>query len=411
MALAAWSTKAWAMPNFARKEGVACTVCHTTIPRLTEYGFQYRKAGFRDPGEIGNSSETKLVNVLAARIQIRYDAKHRDDAGKTTNSNQLTFHEFTFYPLSGSFGKYYGSLVEMSILGEDFVEIENAYFRYSRGNDEAWFSARGGIFHPFEGYGASDRPYSLSRPFIQGVTANQNGSTFFKPWGFDQAGVEVAYVHDRTSISGTLFNGIFVADDEGNYKAFPAAGGKLTKSSGFEKTNSKDFQVFLNQILGENGSGLSFYYYHGSTDLPIPGTPPEDFSRDASFGNDFYRAALYGSYRVMPNLEFQGAFQYGQDHFFDVATESSDNTFNSKGFFGEVDVPVNENLALGGRYDWFDSSDLRGDNARRGFTAFANAPFNDGLQFIAQFQHIAQERFGKADLKDDNFQLRLIWIF
>lgn len=83
--------------------------------------------------------------------------------------------------------------MELSTSNEDFFEIENAYFRYTRGDSIQSISARVGIFHPFEGFGASDRPFSLSRPLFQTQVANQNGSTFFTPWNFDQSGLEVEY--------------------------------------------------------------------------------------------------------------------------------------------------------------------------------------------------------------------------
>ena len=42
-----------AMPNFARKTGMPCSGCHTVIPRLNEFGYKYRVAGFRLPDDIG----------------------------------------------------------------------------------------------------------------------------------------------------------------------------------------------------------------------------------------------------------------------------------------------------------------------------------------------------------------------
>jgi hypothetical protein len=402
---------AQSMPQFARKYGVPCAMCHTTIPRLNEYGYNFRKAGFRLPEEIGKPTKTEIGDTFAARIQGRYDLKRRDDAGKETNSNQLTLHEVTLYPLSASFGNHYGSLMELSILGEDFVEIENAYFRYTAGKPDSFFSGRVGIFHPFEGYGASDRPYTLSRPLFQTVAANHNQSTFFTPWNFDQAGLELAYVHKRTSVSATVFNGLVVKDDEGSFKAFPAAGGELQKTAGFKKTNAKDLQLFLGQMLKADGSGVSAYYYTGAMDLPIPGTAADDFGPGTSFANTYYRAALYANFRVHPKVELQGAYQLGQDHYYDAAAGSSSARFKSKGFFGEVDLPVASKLTLGGRYAWFDPSDLKDKNDRNAITVFGNVPLEDGLQAIAEYQHLQQHRGQTADLKDDNFQVRVIWIW
>jgi len=400
-----------AMPNFARKYNVDCAVCHTTIPRLNGVGLDFRKAGFRNPEEIGKDVKTKFVDTLAARIQMRYDYKDRKDAGKSTVTNQLTFHEVTLYPLSAAFGPNLGSLMELSIANEDFVEIENAYLRYVAGRSDAWFSARLGIFHPFEGYGASDRPYSISRPFLQTNAANHNGSTLFTPWGFDQSGLDVAYAFKQTSISATVFNGLVVKNDEGAFKAFPAAGGELQKAKGFRNTNAKDFQLTLTRALKDDGSGLTLYYYNGAIDLPIPGTAPDDFGAATSWSDPFYRFAAYANYRVHPKVDLQAAYQWGQDHFYDPVRRSKAGTFKSRGYFGEVDADLNAHLTVGARYDWFDPSDRKAGNEKRGFTLFANAPMNNGVQAIAEYQHVQQKRGTAPDLKDDNFQIRFIWIF
>src|SRR5437763_4330404 len=66
-----------AMPLFARKYGVPCSTCHSTIPRLNETGYKFRAAGFRMPEEIGKSDEKKfeLGDFFAARAQARYDTQ------------------------------------------------------------------------------------------------------------------------------------------------------------------------------------------------------------------------------------------------------------------------------------------------------------------------------------------------
>jgi len=411
------------IPAFARKEGVACAVCHTTVPHLNEYGFNYRKAGFRDPGDIGKElPEFNFADVFSARVQARYDVKHRDFGNNnTTTTNQLQLHEITLYPASGSFGKHYGSLFEMSFAGEDFVELENAYLRYVWGTEDAFWSARLGLFHPFEGYGGSDRPFSLSRPLFQGATSNNGmGSTFFKMWGFDQAGAELAYVKGRTSASVTLFNGIFVANDEGAFKAFPASGGHLTKKAGFTNDDSKDVQLFLNQIIDENGSGVSLYYYFGQSDLPATNNPAA-FSPGSAFENDFHRVAGYGSYAFSPKAEAMGGFAWGQDHFIpnsnlailNTAEVTGDalDTFNSIGFFGEADFHPTDITTVGGRFDWFDPSSDVDNNEVWAATGFANVPLNDGFQVIVEAKHKQTKVGANADdFKDDSFQVRMIWI-
>src|SRR5213596_2830197 len=99
------ATPGWAMPNFARQTSMSCDGCHTVIPRLSEDGFQFCKAGFRMPSDLGKRMEISFGHVFAARIQGRYDLKHRDDSGTKSTNSQITLHEITLYPLSGAFGK------------------------------------------------------------------------------------------------------------------------------------------------------------------------------------------------------------------------------------------------------------------------------------------------------------------
>lgn len=413
LAGAALAAPARAMPNFARKYGMACTACHSTIPRLNEFGYEFRRAGYRLPTEIGTEAEMKFENTFAARIQPVLNYVRHNDGVITTETAQLTFQEVTLYPLSAAFGKYFSSLTELSLLSEDFMEIENAYVRYTRGGATQAVSARVGIFHPFEGYGASDRPFSLSRPLFQTVAANHNGSTYFTPWNFDQSGLELAYARGRTSVAAAVFNGLVVLDDGGAFKAFPAAGGNLTRVTGFAGRNSKDVQLFVNQMLKDDGSGISGYYYYGAVDLPKPGTAPSAFAAGTSFNNRFYRAAVYGSWMLLPQVGVQGGYQWGRDHWYNTTTSDATGTFNSSGFFGEVYAPLTPNLTSGLRYDWFRPSTAAGDtsNARTAITLYANVPLNNGLQFIGEYQHATQKRPALSQLTDDKFQIRVIWIW
>jgi hypothetical protein len=42
-----WATPAHAIPAFARKYGVRCTVCHEAWPVLSDFGRQFRDNGYR----------------------------------------------------------------------------------------------------------------------------------------------------------------------------------------------------------------------------------------------------------------------------------------------------------------------------------------------------------------------------
>ena len=211
-----------AMPMFARKYNVDCTTCHTAIPRLNEKGYKFRAAGFRMPEEIGQPQETKfeLGNYFSARLQARYDAQATNQPngaavanvlggvpGPRIQTNSLSYQESTLYPLTGSWGKYFGSLVELSVSPEDFFEVENAYVRFTKGNENNFFTVRGGVFHPFEGFGASDRPFSNARPLFQTTPISAGGRAIpyvYQSWGLDEVGVEAGGEISKFSLRAAM---------------------------------------------------------------------------------------------------------------------------------------------------------------------------------------------------------------
>jgi len=397
------------MPMFARKYKLECNVCHTIVPRLTETGFNFRAAGFRMPEEIGKKDEKETFNFNVGdydslRLQARYDLSRTDNAGATSTTNQLTHFEITLYPLTGAFLSNYSSLFEISLAPGESAEVENAYGRGNWKAGAGQFSARLGIFHPFEGYGASDRPITISRPLLQATAANFNQSTFFTPWNFDEAGLEVGYTINRSAFRATLFNGLTFSEEENT--ATPATGlsGNDSKVKGRPSYNSKDYQLFFNQILTDNGGGISLYYYSGVLDLPVTGSDPVTF-----FKNGYERYAVYASYPIGPVL-LLGSYQEGKEDTFTAAAGYGPRN-KIQGYFGEADVIPNPHWGVALRYDDFDPSTSIDNNKIDAFTVAVNGAMNNGLQAIAQYQHTRTQQITQADNKVDAFQIRFIWIW
>lgn len=404
------------MPMFSRKYQVACAYCHTVIPKLTEAGYQFRAAGFRTPEEIGKRDEKETFKFMVAdydsvRLQTRYDLSRTDNAGVVTTTNQLTHFEITLYPLTGAFLGNYSSLFEISLAAGESPEAENAYGRGNWKVGPGHFSARLGIFHPFEGYGASDRPITIGRPLFQTTGGNFNQPTFFTPWtspttggSFDQAGLELGYTVNRSSIRATLFNGLSFSDEEGTVVPATGLSGSDSKVRGRPSYNSKDVQFLLTQILTDNGGGVTLYYYNGKLDLPVVGSNNEVF-----FQNSFERYALYASYPVGPALLLGGYLEGKDDTFTSSAGYGPRNKV--KGYFGEVDVIAADLLGFAGRYDSFDPSDLKSANRRTRYTVAANKAMGNGLQAIAEYANTKLEQGTRGDRKDSAFQIRFIWIW
>ena len=59
--LIAGAGKAWAIPAFARKYQTSCVTCHTIFPKLTPFGEQFRRNGYRFPGVDSDATKAEPV--------------------------------------------------------------------------------------------------------------------------------------------------------------------------------------------------------------------------------------------------------------------------------------------------------------------------------------------------------------
>lgn len=466
-----------AMPNFARKLGVPCQTCHSTIPRLNEIGYKFRAAGFRLPEMIGKSEEQKfeLGDYFSARLQARYDTQMTNQPngaavanvinnvpGPRTTTNSFSFMEATLYPLTGAWGKYFGSLSELSTSPEDVFEIENAYVRFVFGKSDRFFTSRVGIFHPWEGFGASDRPFSNVRALFQTVpiSASGRGIPFvFQPWGLDEAGVEVGTDIKKLSLRAAVLNGTLMRweGDPNSFLPFPAqtgpwkganqSTGHLTKPFDSPAHNTPDFSANATYILHSEGGGISLLYYHGNIATPthcLDGTPigktnlitgdqcgvagasttapfgtvgntDFDFSRATAFRNNFDRLALYASYPIGKHFVPQAGFQFGRDTIpidpanFPVVPGLK--KFDSKGAFVEGVFTLSQYLTAGVRYDWYKPKYAASTfNTQWAVTPYVNIPLQNGFQIIAEYQHRDFQLNASNHRQNDTFQARIIFI-
>ncbi len=466
-----------AMPNFARKYGVPCSTCHTTIPRLNETGYKFRAAGFRLLEEIGKSEEQKfeLGDYFAARLQARYDYQATNQPnsapvanviggipGTRTTTNGVSFQEYTLYPLTGSWGKYFGSLAELSTSPEDVFEIENAYFRFVNGKSDRFFTARIGIFHPWEGFGASDRPFSNARPFFQTVPISAGGRGIpyvFQPWGLDEAGLEIGEDIEKLSLRVAVLNGTLIRweEDANSFLPFPAQTGPwkganqatsaLTKPFNSPGHSTPDFSANATYILHPDGGGISLIYYRGNVATPThctdgtaigktnastgevcgvtgastaspfgaAGNVDFDLTSATAFRNNFDRVAFYASYPIGKHFLPQGGFQYGRDTIPVNAgafpTVPTLKHFDSKGAFVDGSYTIGDYVTAGTRYDWYKPKYAAATfNTQWAVTPYVNIPLQNGFQIIAEYQHRDFQLSTSQHRKNDTFQARVIFI-
>lgn len=458
-----------AMPNFSRKLGVACTTCHTTIPALNRTGYKFRAAGFRLPTDIGKEEDKKfdLGDAFAARIQSRFDSQATNGpngapitncpggvCGPRTTTNAFSFMEATLYPLTGSWGKYFASESELSVSPEDVFEIENAYVRFVKGNENSFFTARLGIFHPWEGFGASDRPYSNGRTLFQNAPISAGGRAIpyvFQSWGLDEAGAEIGGDFKNLSLRAAILGGTLIRwNEEANaFLPFPAQTGPwkganqavaaLGKPYNAIAHNTPDFSANATYLLHEDGGGVSLIYYHGNVATPTRctdgtaigqknaatgdtcgvtsagdiGNTAFDFTEAGAFQNNFDRVAVYGSYPLGKYFMPMAGFMYGRDDAPVSPTTFPANaalqTQNSHGAFLDGVLRINEHFTTGVRYDQFDPNTAK-SNLQWAVTPYMNIPLNNGFQLIAEYQHRDFQIDAAHNRQNDTFQVRVIFI-
>jgi hypothetical protein len=463
------AARADAMPMFARKYSVGCGYCHTTIPRLNETGFKFRAAGFRLPETLGKPQPEKkfeLGDSFSARIQSRFDSQATNQpngapitncpsniCGPRTTTSAFSFMEATIYPLTGSWGEHFGSLSELSVSPEDFFEVENAYVRGVAGNEKNFFTSRVGVFHPWEGFGASDRPFSNARTLFQTSPISGGGRAIpyvFQPWGLDEVGAEVGGELNKLSLRAAVLGGTFMRwDEEANtFLAFPAqtgpwkganqavaALGKPVTSIGH---NSVDFSANAQYLLHPEGGVISLVYYRGTVATPTHctdgtaigskntttgvacgvssagdvGNTDFDFTEASAFQNNFDRVAVYGSYPLGKFLPMAG-YQFGRDDIpvspTTFPTNAAMDKFNSTGAFAEGTYSIGQYITAGVRYDHFHSNTAK-LNTQWAVTPYVNIPLQNGFQIIAEYQHRDFQLDATNNRQNDTFQVRVIFI-
>jgi len=220
----------------------------------------------------------------------------------------------------------------------------------------------------------------------------------------------VGYTYRGFNVPGTIFNGVFVREDNGELHAFPFQGGALNRSSGDPNLNAKDFQVFGNQFIGDHGA-ISAYYYHGTVTIPILDTP----APVAPWTDHFDRVALYATVPVVRKFSILGGAMYGWDTRFDnIAGTSTNDRVSSFGWFDEAYARYNDYLGGSVRYDFFDPSRGTKYDVVHAVTAAVSASLVNGahaVRSILEYQYRNAETSATASRIDHNLQLRVIYIF
>lgn len=345
-----------AMPQFARKYKMPCSGCHDAgaFPRLNDVGYKFRRAGFRMPENIGKDelSDFELSDYFSARVQADSTTDLSSQSGSTMQSSNTFSGELNFYALTGSFQRYFATETELAVAPGEGTEVENAYARAVYGDENLWFEARAGIFHAFEGLGASDRSIGPSRPLIFDLTPNQNQDTLMRMVELNRIGAELGVQWRNTSLSLEVLNRAHteVADS-----------GLSPMATSTDTGGGKDVILVANHILGTR-SGLSAYWAHGEVALPVDTDGFAAGTSTDTWNNKYDKFGAFAS-GGGSRLLFLGGVQLGYDQALDMSTgTASRSRFRSFGGFVEANVGLMPWATGYLRADYFDPSTSVSDN-------------------------------------------------
>jgi hypothetical protein len=214
---------AQAIPAFARKYNVNCTVCHTAPPILNGFGQRFLENGYQLPGtedggivgkrklgevtldEISNYLSFRLVGNVVNHWTFKRQNPPGADAGVAENKTELTFPEGFTLLAGGTVAKNIGFMVEV---GHDVAEggtaVERGFVTVNNIVTHNLAHLRIGKFDP-GGFSS----YATVRQQLGEVGESQSSSCgTFAACPFNRAGL-------APSAFATKFYGLY--DRSGNY--------------------------------------------------------------------------------------------------------------------------------------------------------------------------------------------------
>jgi hypothetical protein len=336
-----------AIPEFTRKYGFNCNMCHAGFTKLNDFGQRFRDNGYQIPGQQG-----KEKNVFEGGLPVALRLPLGFTYYNTDNGSASSFNLFGFDLLAAgvlhknvSFLLIYTPRIDIpagSYLGPDSLSsnlsqpgsLESASLLFSNIIKNA-LNIRIGRFEPAYHVMSSKRSYYLMQPYeIYSMTTPNNSYVFDD----NQIGIE-ATGHFRFGIkyAAGIVNG---------------TGGNP------DNNNKKDIYLNLMQNVGKGdgqsaGQRIGIFGYYGWQPLTLPGnliSPDGNTNGDNS--KTYYRYGATGSFNWQ-TFSLLAMYMKGVD---DKAFNTLDPTenYNYSGGFLELDYTgmMNNRLVASGIYNW-----------------------------------------------------------
>jgi len=335
-ALAGLAPSSRAVPVFARKYGFNCTMCHSSYPRLNDFGQRFRRNGYRIPGR---ESVEKMVYEAQAPFAMRTSAGYNSETYRNlpdaTDVSQFQLNGLDVLsagllgPNAGYFAVYTPEIKGARGVAPQTGMLESANVILTAKNT-TWFTARIGRFEP--AYAAFSVKRSLTvAPYEVYDFSSPNGV----PFSDTQTGIEIAgWGRNGYRYAAGVVNGSGSNNDSDAPLDFYARGEKVFGSG-------------EGQTAGQR---LGFTVYRGIA-RPGPGMTRKSFTR---LGVD--TSLNLGAWSL-------GAqFLHGEDH---KDLWAADRTVTFDGGFAELLYQPTTHIVGFARYDWVSTpADLRAGVSR-----------------------------------------------
>lgn len=281
---------AHAIPAFARRYSLSCTVCHVGFPKLNGFGEAFIQNGYQLPGvdikdRLQDTGDDKLLLLKSVPLAVRADGffRVRNDSNASTDiESPFVIKLLSSAPLKKDIAYYFYFLFDER---GDVAGVEDAFIYFNDAYKGVDLDFRIGQFQ------VSDIVF----PREQRLTF-QDFTYFVTP--VSDSGFVLTY--DR---AGELSYNVDVTDNLALGFAAGFANGNGIDLAGSDRNfDSDDFKNFYGKINVEvKGQTVGFYGYSGREDNPM------------GVFNEFYRVGPLFDLTFFDNVNVWGNFLYGED--------------------------------------------------------------------------------------------------
>ncbi len=358
LSLAFFGSNVHALPAFARRYNVSCSMCHTdgAAPHLTELGYIFRRMAFHLPGQLGDEkgddASMKVTNHSAVGVNVAYQYASNSSAGQTTTSaNGINVPEVELWPLVGGFFGNWGVWSEVDATPATNtdgggLDIPMADVRYAYGTPDLFYNFRAGMMAP-EGFGASDQWLDDGNiPLMELLTPYKNQDTLATPLGAmnsAELGFEAGINYKQSHLTLGYYDGYA---DQALAPSSSSSSALVPATLKTNDTGMRDVKVQLDQFAGKYGE-ITAAYYHGSIPLTFLGDATQPWL------DNYDQERVYLTAFAIPNkLDVVAGASWAQNQYVDVSTTPAGN-FESRGEFVGAYYYATPHMVIAARADKF----------------------------------------------------------